>query len=87
MNLDRKSCWIISDNLIGHENQSISLAAKLQLRYKIKKTRKKNFFKRNLSILFPSILINKNIYPPYPKEIISCGKNTAYTSYLLKKKT
>ena len=86
MSLDRKSCWIISDNLIGHENQSISLAAKLQLRYKIKKTRKKNFFKRNLSILFPSILINKNIYPPYPKVIISCGKNTAYTSYLLKKK-
>ena len=86
MSLVKKNCWIISDNIIGHENQSISLADKLNLKYKIKKIKRLNFFQRNFLIFFPSILLDKNIYPPYPKVIISCGKNTAYTANLLKKK-
>ena len=82
----KKSCWVISDNIIGHENQSISLADKLKLQYKIKKIKRLNFFQRNFLIFFPSILLDKNICPPYPKVIISCGKNTAYTANLLKRK-
>ena len=82
----KKGCWVISDNIIGHENQSISLADKLKLQYKIKKIKRLNFFQRNFLIFFPSILLDKNICPPYPKVIISCGKNTAYTANLLKRK-
>ena len=47
--MSKKSCWILSDNLIGHEKQSISLAEKLNINYKLIKIKKINFFKRNLS--------------------------------------
>ena len=36
--MSKKSCWVLSDNLIGHEKQSISLAEKLNINYKIIKT-------------------------------------------------
>ena len=86
MDLFKKSCWIISDNIIGHQNQSIALAEGLCLQYKIKKIKKLNFLERNLSLLFPSILFNKSIQPPYPRVIIACGKNTAYIANFLKRK-
>ena len=50
--MSKKSCWILSDNLIGHEKQSISLAEKLNINYKLIKIKKIKFFKRNLSKLF-----------------------------------
>ena len=46
--MSKKSCWVLSDNLIGHEKQSISLAEKLNINYKIIKTEKLNFIERNL---------------------------------------
>ena len=45
----KKNCWILSDNLIGHEKQSISLAEKLNITYKIIKTKKLNFVERKFS--------------------------------------
>ena len=87
MNLYKNNCWIISDNIVGHENQSICLAEKLQIKYEIKKIKKLNFFKRNLSLFFPSIIFNNISYTSsYPKVIISCGKHTAYFANFLKKK-
>ena len=87
MNLVKKKiCWIVSDNIIGHQNQSVSLADSLKLKYKIKKIKRLNFFQRNFLILFPSLLLDKNIKPPYPNIVISCGKNTAYIANFLKKK-
>ena len=84
--MSKKSCWILSDNLVGHEKQSISLAEKLNINYKLIKIKKINFFKRNLSSFFN--LQKKNFFkPPYPKIIISCGKNTAYYSKMIKQKT
>jgi len=84
--VSKKSCWILSDNLVGHEKQSISLAEKLNINYKLIKIKKINFFKRNLSSFFN--LQKKNFFkPPYPKIIISCGKNTAYYSKMIKQKT
>ena len=84
--MSKKSCWILSDNLIGHEKQSISLAEKLNINYKLIKIKKVNFIKRNLSNFFN--LQKKNFFkPPYPKIIISCGKNTAYYSKMIKQKT
>ena len=50
--MSKKSCWILSDNLVGHEKQSISLAEKLNINYKLIKIKKINFFKRNLSVFF-----------------------------------
>ena len=50
--MSKKNCWILSDNLIGHEKQSISLAEKLNTNYKIIKTEKLNFIERNLLIFF-----------------------------------
>ena len=84
--MSKKSCWILSDNLIGHEKQSISLAEKLNINYKLIKIKKINFFKRNLSKLF-NLEKNKFFKPPYPKIIISCGKSTAYYSKMIKQKT
>ena len=48
----KKNCWILSDNLIGHEKQSISLAEKLNINYKIIKTKKLNFVERKFSFFF-----------------------------------
>ena len=48
----KKNCWILSDNLIGHEKQSISLAEKLNINYKIIKTKKLNFIERKFSFFF-----------------------------------
>ena len=84
--MSKKSCWILSDNLIGHEKQSISLAEKLNINYKLIKIKKINFFKRNLSKLF-NLEKKKFFKPPYPKIIISCGKSTAYYSKMIKQKT
>ena len=84
--MSKKSCWILSDNLIGHEKQSISLAEKLNINYKLIKMREINFFKRNLSKLF-NLEKKKFFKPPYPKIIISCGKSTAYYSKMIKQKT
>ena len=84
--MSKKNCWILSDNLVGHEKQSISLAEKLNINYKLIKIKKVNFIKRNLSNFFN--LQKKNFFkPPYPKIIISCGKNTAYYSKMIKQKT
>ena len=33
--MSKKNCWILSDNLVGHEKQSISLAEKLNINYKL----------------------------------------------------
>ena len=83
--MSKKSCWILSDNLIGHEKQSVSLAEKLNINYKLIKIKKINFFKRNLSTFLN--LQKKNFFkPPYPKIIISCGKSTAYYSRMIKQK-
>ena len=49
--MSKKNCWIISDGLLGHEKQSISLAEKLNIKYKIIKIEKLNFFQRNLSFV------------------------------------
>ena len=49
--MSKKNCWIISDGLVGHEKQSISLAKGLNINYKIIKIKKLNFFQRNLSFL------------------------------------
>ena len=84
--MSKKNCWILSDNLVGHEKQSISLAEKLNINYKLIKIKKVNFIKRNLSNFFN--LQKKNFFKqPYPKIIISCGKNTAYYSKMIKQKT
>ena len=48
----KRNCWILSDNLIGHEKQSISLAEKLNITYKIIKTKKLNFVERKFSFFF-----------------------------------
>ena len=53
--MSKKSCWILSDNLIGHEKQSVSLAEKLNINYRIIKTKKLNFIERNLLISFNKI--------------------------------
>ena len=66
----KKNCWILSDNLIGHEKQSISLAEKLNINYKIIKTKKLNFIERKFSFFFD--LKKTNFFkPPFPKLIIS----------------
>ena len=84
--MSKKNCWILSDNLVGHEKQSISLAEKLNINYKLIKIKKINFIKRNLSNFFN--LEEKSFFkPPYPKIIISCGKSTAYYSKMIKQKT
>ena len=84
--MSKKDCWILSDNLIGHEKQSVSLAEKLNINYKLIKIKKINFVRRNLSNFFN--LEKRNFFkPPYPKIIISCGKSTAYYSKLIKQKT
>ena len=81
----KRNCWILSDNLIGHEKQSISLAEKLNINYKIIKIKKLNFIERKFSFFFN--LKKKNFFKsPFPKLIISCGKHTAYYSKLIKKK-
>lgn len=83
--MSKKNCWILSDNLVGHEKQSISLAEKLNINYKLIKIKKINFIKRNLSSFFN--LEKKSFFkPPYPKIIISCGKSTAYYSKMIKQK-
>ena len=84
--MSKKSCWILSDNLIGHEKQSVSLAEKLNINYKIIKTKKLNFIERNLLIFF-NLKKTKFLKAPFPKFIISCGKNTAYYSKLIKIKS
>jgi len=84
--VSKKNCWILSDNLVGHEKQSISLAEKLNINYKLIKIKKIKFFKRNLSKLF-NLEKKKFFKPPYPKIIISCGKSTAYYSKMIKQKT
>ena len=81
----KKNCWILSDNLIGHEKQSISLAEKLNINYKIIKIKKLNFIERKFSFFF-DLKKKKFFKPPFPKLIISCGKHTAYYSKLIKKK-
>ena len=81
--MSKKNCWIISDGLIGHEKQSISLAEKLKIDYKIIKIKKLNFFQRNL--LSTSNLKKKFLKSQNPKFLISCGKHTAYYSKLIKK--
>ena len=83
--MSKKNCWILSDNLIGHEKQSISLAEKLNTNYKIIKTKKLNLIERNLLIFF-NLKKTKFLKAPFPKLIISCGKHTAYYSKLIKKK-
>ena len=83
--MSKKDCWILSDSLVGHEKQSMSLANKLNIDYKLIKIEKINFFKRNL-LNFLNLEKKKNIKPPYPKIIISCGKSTAYYSKIIKKK-
>ena len=83
--MSKKNCWVLSDNLIGHEKQSISLAEKLNTNYKIIKTKKLNLIERNLLIFF-NLKKTKFLKAPFPKLIISCGKNTAYYSKLIKKK-
>tara|TARA_B100000029_G_scaffold138029_1_gene132949 strand:+ start:1488 stop:2420 length:933 start_codon:yes stop_codon:yes gene_type:complete len=80
--VSKKNCWIISDGLVGHEKQSISLAKGLNINYKIIKIKKLNFFQRNLSFL-PNL--KKKIKEPKPKFLISCGKHTAYYAKLIKK--
>ena len=50
--MSKKNCWILSDNLTGHEKQSISLAEKLNVNYKIIKTQKLNFLERNALTIF-----------------------------------
>ena len=84
--MSKKSCWVLSDNLIGHEKQSISLAEKLNINYKIIKTEKLNFIERNL-LTFLNLKKTKFLKAPFPEFIISCGKNTAYYSKLIKKKS
>ena len=83
--MSKKSCWILSDNLIGHEKQSISLAEKLNFNYKIIKIEKLNFIEKHL-LIFINIKKTKLLKAPFPKFIISCGKNTAYYSKLIKKR-
>ena len=83
--MSKKDCWILSDNLIGHEKQSISLAEKLDINYKLIKTEKLSIIKRNLPNFF-NLENKKKFKPPYPKIIICCGKNTAYYSKKIKEK-
>tara|TARA_Y100000590_G_C15715443_1_gene1011727 strand:- start:797 stop:1729 length:933 start_codon:yes stop_codon:yes gene_type:complete len=82
----KKDCWILTDSLTGHEKQSISLAEKLNINFKIIKTKKLNFIERIL-INFFNLKKTKKLKAPFPKIIISCGKNTAYYSRFLKKKS
>ena len=82
--MSKKNCWIISDGLLGHEKQSISLAEKLNIKYKIIKIEKLNFFQRNLS--FVPNFKKRYLKESSPKFLISCGKLTAYYSKLIKKK-
>ena len=84
--MSKKNCWILSDNLTGHEKQSISLAEKLNFNYKIIKTQKLNFLERNVLTAF-NLKKTKFLKTPFPKIIISCGKNTAYYAKLIKKKS
>jgi len=56
------------------------------MNYKIIKTKKLNFIERNLLIFF-NLKKTKFLKAPFPKFIISCGKNTAYYSKLIKKKS
>jgi len=84
--MSKKNCWILSDNLTGHEKQSISLAEKLNVNYKIIKTQKLNFLERNALTIF-NLKKTKFLKTPFPKFIISCGKNTAYYAKLIKKKS
>jgi len=84
--VSKKNCWILSDNLIGHEKQSISLAEKLNINYKLIKIKKINFIRRNFSS-FLNLKKIKSFNPPYPKIMISCGKSTAYYSRIIKQKT
>ena len=81
----KRNCWILSDNLIGHEKQSISLAEKLNTNYRLIKIKKTNFIKRNFLRFLDFKKTEFN--PPYPKIIISCGKSTAYYAKLIKEKT
>ena len=57
--MSKKNCWILSDNLIGHEKQSISLAEKLNINYKLIKIKKINFLKE---IFLPSLICKKKIF-------------------------
>ena len=83
--MSKKDCWILSDNLAGHEKQSISLAEKLNINYRLIKIKKINFVKRNFPVFF-NLEKKKALKPPYPRIIISCGKSTAYYLKFIKQK-
>jgi mitochondrial fission protein ELM1 len=73
------SCWIVTEGLIGLQNQAIGLAQALGLGYILKEVKKS----RNWWPLFS--LRKHDLIPPWPDLLISCGRQSVSASVAVRR--
>lgn len=85
--MNEAQTWVLTNGVIGMEKQAIALAQHLELNYQLVPCTLKNW-QKNVGPFFPFLLndyIKKQLPPPYPKFVISCGQEMSVVSMALKK--
>ena len=73
------SCWIVTEGLIGLQNQAIGLAQALGVSYDLKELKKP----RGLWKFLPSGM--HDLTPPWPDLLISCGRQSVAVSVAIRR--
>jgi uncharacterized protein len=73
------SCWIVTEGLIGLQNQAIGLAQALGIPYDLKVVKRPKGFRQ----LFSSG--KHDLTPPWPDLLISCGRQSVSTSVAVRR--
>ncbi len=74
------TCWIVTEGLIGLQNQAIGLAQALGVSYVVKEVKKPKGIWR---LLFPSL--EEQFTPPWPDLLISCGRQSVAVSLAIRR--
>jgi mitochondrial fission protein ELM1 len=73
------SCWVVTEGLIGLQNQAIGLAQALEIPYVLKEVKKPRGLKR----LFSSG--RHDFSPPWPDLLITCGRQSVSASIAVRR--
>jgi mitochondrial fission protein ELM1 len=67
------SCWIVTEGLIGLQNQAIGLAQAMGVAYDLKEVKKSSWWQVWSNPL-------KDFHPPWPDLLITCGRQSVAVS-------
>ncbi len=77
--LQVSSCWIVTEDLVGLQNQAIGLAQALRLPYILKE------IKRPKGLLHLFSPVERGLIAPWPDMLISCGRQSGPVSVAIRR--